>query len=344
MKVQKDILLQSLDFAKLAVAKKGEVEQLTHFIFTGNEIVTFNNRMAVFLDFETPFSCSVKAELFYKQLSKFTSAEIDIDLVKGKLVLKGKGERASFSIISSKDDEVSKILHSIQNDHADCEHLPVPNNFGEGVSFASFSASKTARAGVLCSVMVDGKHIYSTDNYRATQFTMETEISHKLLIQREVAANFSNFDIREYSVGDHWMSFYCDNGVTFSTRLIHGDYPNFKNAFEMEEWEEVEFPDTITAAIDFVSIITAKDDRIQRIGHVHLDKGDVTISADRTTESSEKAVPLVNSTVKEPLEFAINLEFFKTILRYTHKLNYNMETQRAMFSNDNFKHIIRMAI
>lgn len=344
MKIEKKTLLKALNFAKLAVAKKGEVEQLTHFFFTGDEIVTFNNQMAVFLEFKSDFICSIKADIFFKQLSKFSSSEISMGIVKGKLVLKGDKEKAAFSIVSTKDDEVAKILHVIQNDHVDCERLPLPGNFGIGAAFASFSASKNNAQGVLSAIRVSGEYVYSTDNYRATQFRMESSIADDLLIRREVANNFNDFNIREYSIGENWLSFYCDDGVTISTRRIYGEYPDFSQAFELDDWEIIEFPETIIDAIDFVSIIVAKDEKLNRIGKVVIEGNEVTISTDRFTEATEKTIQLTDTTIKNKMEFAINLEFFKTIVQHTLKLNYNAETQRAMFTNGCFKHLIRMAL
>mgnify|MGYP005808050899 CR=1 FL=1 len=72
MQVKKDTLLSILDLAKIAVAGSEQVEQLSHFIFTGDEIITFNNRMSVVYPFKSNFVCSVKSTLFYKKLNKFS--------------------------------------------------------------------------------------------------------------------------------------------------------------------------------------------------------------------------------------------------------------------------------
>lgn len=344
MKILRKTLTKALELTKLAVAKKGGVEQLSHFIFTGDELVTFNNKMAVFFELSTPFACSVRADLFYKQVSKFKSEWITMELNGAKLTLKGdKKEKSTISVLLKNDAEIFKVLHAIQNDHVDCERIAVPGNFGIGMAFASFSASSNTGQGVLQCVSIKDDLIHSSDNYRATQFQIDSPIQDEILLHREVAANLDNFIIREYSMGDNWVSFYCDDGVTVSTRKIYGNYPNYSDAFDMDNWEVALLPEDTEEAIDFVSVIISKEDKLKRIGHVELVGTLLTVSTDKLTEASEKTVALVDCSVEESVEFFINLEFLKSILKHTHELHFNRETQQIMFSDGNFRHIIRMA-
>lgn len=342
MQIQKDILLEILDLSKLAVATKEQVEQLSHFIFTGDEIVTFNNRMAIFYEFKTNFVCSVRADLFYKQLSKFHSNEISVSLKNSKLTMQALNEKASLSVTLDKDDEVFKILHMIQNNHVDCERFVVPEDFERALSFTSFSASRDAADGVLGCICVDDNYVYSTDNWRATQYEMEEPVSNKLLIDHLVASQLNKFEVFEYSVSHSWISFYCDNDVTISARRIQGDYPDYHNAFELDECEELEFPETLTDAVDFVSVILSKENELDRVADISIEGHKIIVSCDRVTESSEKTISFDNIQTDIHLNFSINLEFLKKILVHTHKMKYDTETGRAMFNSDKFKHIIRM--
>lgn len=343
MKILRDTLLKALEATKLAVAKKGEVEQLSHFIFTGEEIVTFNNKMAIFLKFPTPFECSVRADIFHKQISKFKSEGISINLKGSRLEIRGNKEKATMAVSTNKDEEVFKILHTLQNDHVDCEYYPLPANFGIGASFTSFSTSKSTGDGVLQCIYVIDDCIYSSDHFRATQFTMDGTLEHQFLIHRETAVKLNEYVLREYSIGDNWYSFYCENDTVICTRKIFGKYPQFQNAFDFDKWEVIEFPEDMDDALDFVSVVVSKQDILNKICDVSVKNNLVTVSTQNNTEVSEKSFELENGIDGE-IQFFINLEWMKTILKHTRKLNYDLETQRAMFANGHFKHMIRMAI
>lgn len=344
MKILCRELLAALDLTVVAAAKKGKIEQLSHFIFTGDEIVTFNNEMAIFFQFETPFTCSVKADMFRKQLSKFKSEYISIDMVKNRLHIRGDNEKASIGVSTQKDDEIFKLLHSIQNDHADSERHMLPDNFGTGVAFASFSASKKSDGGIFQCVHIEDRYIHSSDRYRATQFMMSNAIEHKLIIKRDVVNSFSDFSIRQYSVGDSWVSFYCDNGVTLSARMVFGEYPDLKPVFNSDGWGTAEFPAEIGDAIDFASVTLDGNDKMEKVGHISVDKAGYTVSAETSSRSSEKTILFDNSQIKTTMGFFINFDFLKTILKHTQKFSYDAVSKRVMFADENFKHVIRLAV
>lgn len=342
MKIKKNVLLEILDLSKLAVATKEQVEQLSHFIFTGDEIVTFNNRMAIFYEFKTDFICSVRAKMFYNQLSKFKADEISVSLNGAKLVMSAPNEKASLSVTLDTDDEVFNVLHMIQNDHVDCERFNVPEDFEEGLNFTSFSASKDAADGILGCVRVSDNHVYSTDNWRATQYEMDEAINNELLVDYLVASQLNKFEVFEYSLGKSWISFYCDNNITISTRRIQGEYPDYSQAFEQEGWQQLEFPETLSEAADFVSVILSEEHPLEKVADIKIKGYQITVSCDKITESSEKTVVFDDIKTDIDLNFSINLEFLKKILTHTHKMVYDLESKRAMFSSNKVRHIIRM--
>lgn len=342
MQIKKDTLLSMLNISKIAVAGSEHVEQLTHFIFSGDEIITFNNRMAVFYPFKTDFQCSVRHDLFYKQLTKFTSNEINITLSGSKIVMQGLNEKAMLSVILDKDDEIFKILHSIQNDHVDSLRIPVPENFNKAMSFSAFSASKDASDGVLGCVCVNGDKVYSTDNHRASEYKLHGNIGERFLVDHAVAVELDKFHVFEISLGENWLSFYCDEDIIITSRQFYGDYPDFAQAFDIDDYESLHLPDSLKDAIDFVSVILSKVHPLDRVCQVNIENKEIKVSADRTTESSEKSVALQDSDGEVQLEFTINAEFLKTIINHTHTMDYSTELSRAMFTSKDFKHVIRM--
>ena len=68
MKIEREELLKVLSAIRPGLAKKDIVEQATHFIFTGQEVLTYNDQICISYPFETDFECSVPADCQRKDI------------------------------------------------------------------------------------------------------------------------------------------------------------------------------------------------------------------------------------------------------------------------------------
>ena len=161
MKIKKEELLDVLYTVKPGLAKKAIIEQATHFIFTGDDVCTFNDQISISCPIETDFKCSVPADKFYEVINKIDSDEITIIQKDNELTINGKKVKSGLAI--STDDEVIKMLDEMDfPDDKDWKKLP--KDFSDGISLCSFSVSNDISHPYLSNILVSGKNIISSDD------------------------------------------------------------------------------------------------------------------------------------------------------------------------------------
>ena len=86
MEVNKEELLKILIAVKPALSKKEILLQMSHIIFTGEDVATFNDTLCIIHPYKTDFKCSVQGEEFYKDSrnvglwAKKRAKEMGVDL------------------------------------------------------------------------------------------------------------------------------------------------------------------------------------------------------------------------------------------------------------------------
>ncbi len=342
MRIKKDELLKILEISRMAVAGSDHLEQLGHFIFGGENLITFNNRLLIYYPFETDFQCSVESELFYKQMQKYKTAEIEILLKGNRLEVEGKLETAKLAVTLEQDKEIFGIIDTIRDEQLKVGYVKVPTDFAKAVDLCSYSASKNAADGTLCCVCISGNTVMSTDNYRATQYTLESEMSPKdILLDARIANEIKRFQMNEFGIGENWLHFKNEGGVVLSARQIFGDYMDISSAFDFEG-KRMKLPDQTLEVLDFVSPVIANEQQLERKASIVIKNGVLTACVDTNRACVEKGVELIERYKDLDMTFVINVDFFKNILEHTSTMIYDINSGRAMFRSKNFKHCIRM--
>ena len=343
MKIQRDEFLKILEISRMAVAGSDHLEQLGHFIFGGENLITFNNRLLIYYPFESDFQCSVGSELFYKQLQKYKTKELDINLTGNRLEVKGSKESAKIAVLLQQDKEIFGIIDTIREEQLNVDYVAVPEQFVQAVDFCSYSASKNAADGTLCCVCINGDTVMSSDNYRATKYKMDKSMSdHDLLLDARIANEIKRFEMTEFGVGENWLHFRNKVGVVLSARQIFGDYMDISTAFEFAGKRMI-LPDNTVDILDFVGVVVAGEQQLERKADVTIRNGSITAYVDTNKAVVEKSVDLGKDKYKDlDFSFTINIDFLKSVLEHTTAMVYDMETGRAMFRSKNFKHCIRL--
>lgn len=347
MKIKKEHLLNSLEVARMGVAGSDHLEQLGHFIFGGEHLITFNNRILIYHPLKTDFICSVRSEVFYKQLQKFSSEELTIELKKTRLVIKGekgKKETARLGAELKKDSEIFEIIDSIREEQSKTKYILVPDDFITAIGFCAHSASKNAADGTLCCVCIDGDELKSSDSYRATSYTMDKTMSESMvLLDARVANEIKRFNMTHFGTGNNWLHFKNKEGVLLSARQIFGDFPDISESFEFEGRKlKLPMPETLDM-LDFVSVLVAGEQLPERTAMVNIEDGYIIAEVDTKVDLAEKGVKLADRYKDLQMGFRVNIDALKSVLEKTEIMIYNLEDQKGMFKSSMFKHVIRLA-
>lgn len=344
MKFKKDELLDVLYTVKPGLAKKAIVEQATHFIFTGEDVCTYNDQVSISCPIETDFKCSVPADKFYDVLSKIDSDEIDISLKDNELIIKGKKVKSGLSI--STEDEVIKILDEMDfPDDKDWKKLPT--DFIDGIKLCMFSVSKDISHPYLSNILVYDNNIMSSDDNRISLYEMKSKIKDRFLIPGTSITSLIDFDIKEYFLGESWIYFVTDDDVIFCSRIVNNE-TGMSNMIEAEDYFDfdhiqLELPDELLKAIDTTSILADGEFDIDKRIDIIIENGVIKCRGEKQEigwiEVEEKINNFKNN---EKIEITINPIFLQQILKKSLIMNYGDD--RALFISDNFKHLISLIV
>lgn len=338
MKIEKEELLQILRQIKPAISKKDIIEELTHFIFTGHEIVTFNGKVSIRKSFESDFQCSVSGEEFYKIIDGIDSQEIILEKDKGYLFIKGGNTIGKIAIVDNLD-----ILEKIEIDFKNNKWKKVPTKFREALNFCLFSASKDLSFLMLTCCAVKENCVFSSDNFRISMYKLDGEMD-DILIPLMAAIELVKFDIKKYSVDKNWIHFKTKELIIFSLRKIQGDYPtviHFFDDLEDENMIKIELSDSIKKDINSLLFMSEGDTDLEKFIYIILEKNKLICKAE-----NDKGWIIKESKIKyngKEIKFKINPIFFAQILEKSRLIF--ISKRRAFFKEEGvFQHLMVLPV
>jgi len=343
MKVEKDKFQKMLTSVKPGLAKRDIFEQATHFIFTGQHVMTYNDRVCISYPFNSDFQCSVKAEDLYKTLNKITTDAIQVSTDGSKMTLKSIGTTLSLSTVVDEDHKVSDLAMKLHNSTLEGSWKPLPDNFTEGVEMCVFSASTDLTAGALTGVLVKEEDVFTSDKHRASWFKLSRTIDDTIIMRAKDALELIKFPVSDYQVHDNWLHFRTNEGVLFSARAMVGEFRDIKWLFDETEKADFDarfkFPEDLKDTLE-IALVMAEDEGIHTHVDISIRDNEFKCGARKNRGEVERLSPIQYSG--EPVEFKINPKFLLQALGKPTTMSIRLN--RAFISSGDFKHIIALVI
>jgi len=322
---------------KPGLAKTKVVEQMSHFIFTGQDIVTYNDKILVSFPYETDFPFSISAEKFFGLVSNMSSPTIEVIQDGKSIKIEGKAIKAG--IRTMQEDELGDSIQAVKDQAAEGGWQPLPEDFVEGVFLSSFSASSDESQGTATCVYAIGNMLYAGDRTRVSQFRMAQEVKEPFFLKAIVAPDISGYYVTEVTQSKSWIHFRTEDGLNFSTRKVVGQFPNYAPFFEKFEGDKLLLPGKeLKEAIKTVTIIKKEDDPKGVIVKMMEGKLLCSYTTNEGREWIEKEMEL--DYKGETVEIGMNAEFLSQVLEKAVEVIISPDRQRMLFQSDNFKHIL----
>jgi DNA polymerase III sliding clamp (beta) subunit (PCNA family) len=344
MKTNKTDLMSILESVRPGLASRQTHEQATHFIFTGSDIATFNDRLCITYPYESDFKCSVKAMDFYKWLSIVQGDELNLSLDKNSVVAGVGDDQAGFTCTLDDNHKVEKHIRR-RNRDAGKDFKPLPKNFLEGIQLCMFSCSSDLSQSAMNCVCIEGPDLISSDGMRLSWYTVDEDMDPCLIRARDLM-ELVKFPVKEYKFTDTWAHFRTDDGVVFSAKRIIGSYPDkrphFQATQELIDIAEIELPrESLQNSLSATTVMVEEEDMVDRHVVVEVEGNLLTLTSGKkkgmATGWAKSRVELEYDGV--PIHFKINPSFLHQILDQVTKLAVKDE-KRGLFTRENFTHII----
>lgn len=343
MKIKRKDLLNVLNSVKPGIDTSKVLEQRTHFIFTGEDVMTYNGEVSILCPFESDFQCSVKSDDLLNALSKSTSEMVTIIVDKGKMIITLEGRNFGLSVFT--EEAHAEILDSMLEDLSALEDengwSSLPEDFIYGASLCIFSASKDRTGGdqnTLYAIRVDGKNLYCTDNLRGSHFEM-CEAMGDFLIDINHIINIIKYPIVSWAHQNSRIYFSTEDNLIFMANTILGQYPDFTKLFNFEG-ETLELPDGLKEAINHVVIMAEGDTELDRNAEICIKNNILICKTKKDTGWGEAKLDM--DYTGEEIIFNVNPAFLSQVLEKTNKIKVGASAFRAQFSLEGFRHLMML--
>ncbi len=339
MKIKTAELKKAIKSCLAGTSTKDLVVQMAHIVFTGEEILAYNDRVSIMIPFETGVSCSVPAEDLNKILSGISDKEIEISAGEGEVAFHSKSTEA---IISTEIESrvVEDFFKSVDFDEMDWKELP--KNFLDQITLARLSASSNALdSNNLFCIHVKGKKISAGDGHRLSLLSLDSKMEEVLIPATSVSDIIGFDDFDEYAVHNGWIHFSNSDGAILSCRTVSGNFPDFNPIFEnFQEETTIEVDSNLIPVLQNLGGLVEGQSGFMRSVDIKIINGQTIISGRKEGLRIQKIVE--NKHNKETVEFSISPDFLAHILTMTNELS--IADTSAMFSSKTFQHIVQLPI
>ena len=331
MKINKDELLNILMLLKPGLANKAIVEETTHFIFTGDDIVTYNDSIAISHLFPCDFKFTIMADEFIKILNVVKTEQCEMLLKDSNLIIKEKDMKAK--LITGSIDAIKDYLDLIDFGKKR-KWNKLPKDFLDAVKLSIFSASKGNSLPIFSYLNIYDNKIIACDEIRISIYEMESKIKMPFLLSASSATYLLNFEVVEYCVENNWVYFITKDDTIFCSRVLNEEYPDMLKNFDFKN-KIIELPKEIIDSVSAAEILADGEFDVDKKIEIKIENGKLFCKGSR--EIGEIEVEC-NIDSKYKLEFIINPIFFKEILVKTNKMKIG--EGKVLFEIKNFKHLI----
>jgi len=339
MKTKK--LLQIVSQLMVAVERKALVSQYDHVVFHDKALSTFNGKIFISHPIESDLDCSVVAEDLVNVLRTIDSEEITLKLKDNVLNISSDDVGADLST-EVYEDSVVKTIKSMNIGGMNWAKAPkAPKDLIQGIANCKFSVSKDVSCyeNTGC-VHIVGNVIESSDGYRATEYLMNGDME-EMLIPVSSAVSLGDFQPVSYIKSNGWCHFRDTNDVIFSVAIIEGEFPNLSKIFEETVPEvTITVPIQITNILSEFSKLSSGESDIFKFMNIIIGNGKIVCKTSKQGCTVTKKIDFPDA--KESVDFTISPTLLSSVLSKTNVIGINRTNNLAVFSSENFTHVITL--
>jgi DNA polymerase III sliding clamp (beta) subunit (PCNA family) len=327
--------IAALDKIKPGLSKNALVEESEMVLFERDRMFSYNDEVAISCPFETGLSGAIRAKELYQLLQRLK-----------KDVIKTKKKEDQFTFVCGNTKAGFKMIEDMKPPSTLAEVSKIeswnrlPANFAEALKFCMFSASTNIGMGILTCLRSEGKEMLSCDNFRATQYRMETPLAKNvvLYIPRAAAGSLVEHGPQKVHVSGSWIHFKNKEDMTFSCRTLNAEHwpEGIKGIFK-GKGKKIPFPEGIKEIVLRAETLTDSTvDVTEKLIDFKIDKGFIICRGEGPAGWVEEKVKIDYDG--ERIEFKANANFFSQILDQTQEAKINERV--LMFQGKNFTHVI----
>jgi len=309
MQINRIELLQALEIVRPGLANKETIAQATSFAFFEDKVVTYNDEISISHPVENlNLVGAIRAEEFYKLLTKLTLDTIDLEVVENTVMLTSGKVKASFPFSSEIQLPVTEIGEV-------GSWRKLPDTFLQGLQMSLPSCAKD-QSKPICTCLHISKRgfVEATDNFRLSRYLIgKRVVNQDTLIPANSVRELLKYNIVSLSEGEGWIHFKTEKGTVFSSRILNRSekFPMLDDFLKVEG-TSLKFPVAVSSALDralvFCSSLTDKDPEVS----ISITGRQIIIRAEGMAGWFEEKASLKHEGT--PFQFIVNPTLLSAIL------------------------------
>lgn len=343
----RELLLRVLAKTKAAVDITGvsKVEQAQDFVFNGNRVVAYNDRISISAPLpEDAGQFTVDANRLYQTLQKLPDEELEWGVDgDGQMVIVSKTTKATLKA-EPLEGHLAELLESLALESLE-EHgwKTLPEGFDEAINLCMFSASTDeANAAYNCLHFLTGQ-IVTTDNWRVSRYLFpQPKAKMDFLVRLTQAEELVGRGLNQIQVCQGWVHFRSKDGLVFSTRTMDVPFPECDLFFELSG-KTITMPEGIVKALEAVEVFAPGQVNEKRKAELHFYKGKVVCVAEDGGGKIERTIAAPGMEPPPSIaKLTINPIFMMAILQSVATMKVAKGGRRVMFTAGNFAHVMNL--
>lgn len=304
MKIERESLLKVLDTAVVGTTSREILEQSNSFVFTKEDLVTFNGEILTQVGNPLPgITGVIPAEDFRKVLHKFPDEFVEVSRKGEEIRIKGKNKEAG--IIRAK--EVTLPFKDV----------PRPKEWKELTPMLMGTLLQAARVcgkddsqPMTTKVHSTKKLVEACDNSHLFRCEMETGVREELLIPGDSILAVGSITFHKMSVSKDWLHLQTKGKHRISIRCSRGDYPDLTPLLKLKNPRKVKLPGSLPDILSRAE--SMQDASYDATVAITIEEGKLTI---RTKKESgwyreSKSIEYVGDQIR----FDVNPQLLEEIL------------------------------
>lgn len=327
-------LRKALEAVKPGLASKELMEQATSVMFRKDSLWTFNDEVAVTAPLETGIEGAAPGAPLYAFLSKLKpDSEVSLELGENELKISSGRNRAGILL----DPDIKLPLD---------EELELPKRFKaftkeleQAINMALFSASRSGHIPILTCVHFTDSFVETCDEYRMTRCPAPAVSSNSDLIivakGLERIGAYKPIKVGQSKTG--WVHFLNGEGVRYCVRSAQGEYPNLDKFLEVSG-QEIEFPENLSEALDWASIVADDSVKYEQSVSVSIGKTGLTVKGKGPYGWAEQTIRM--RYTGNPINFDSHPSFLKEMTKLASKVTVGENSLKV--EGEGFIHVVSL--
>lgn len=256
MKINRKEFLEQLESVQPGLSPTEIIEQSSHFIFQNGFVYTYNDEVACSRRSLLEANVAVPAKPLVSLLQRLGERELEIDIKKGYLSIKGKRKRAGIKI----EQEIVLPIDTIKPERWG----KLPDGFLDAIAIVQPCAGSNETQFVMTCVHIHPDWMEACDNFQAARYKIKTGVKKSILIRKEslqyILSSEEESKMTKFSETKHWIHFKNVAGLTFSCRRFVENYPSREIGEILQmKGEPLTLPENLTKAIRRAEIFSSEN-------------------------------------------------------------------------------------